>query len=600
MNYMALIIKRYRYYIALVALIPCMVACQHVKPVASIGVMEEKSATSPAKVVPQPPKRTDRPFTRSELQQALLAEMHIAYAQYAQSLRLYTQLADRTQDLAVLRRTVQIAQFLRDRHTALKYARIWTQQDPYNTEAIAAYGAELLNHKNIKLALHYARKLIELGSTAKFNVIVAIAKDLPIGKRTAIYTEVKVFAKQHSENKNLQLALAMCLADENKIEQAIDIILPLLHGSVGMDALLFYTSLLEQQQEWEKLQVVLNDAVEEYPDHNYIRYRLAKVLVNREEREQAKPHIDHLRMHTAYDLQWKKLCALLYWKNNNHSLAAQLFESMLYAKYDEDLARYYLGQWYEEKDNVTKALNYYSGIQKDSHLALAVAGLIEHLTKSNVLTQHTPKIWDFIVHHPKKRTQLYTTTIESLLRINRPQIALTWVTEFLQHHPQDIELLYLRGSVYEKQGKIELMEKDWRQALTIQFDNPKILNALGYALTVHTQRYDESAVLIRRALQLQPKNAAILDSMGWVLYHLGDLQKSLHYLQRAFSLLADHEIAAHMGEVLWKMKQYQKARSVWSDALTKSPNSNILHKVIFQYAPTLLNDRTQAQRDHNT
>ena len=47
-----------------------------------------------------------------------------------------------------------------------------------------------------------------------------------------------------------------------------------------------------------------------------------------------------------------------------------------------------------------------------------------------------------------------------------------------------------------------------------------LLNALGYSLTVHTQRYDEAYALIYEAHLYDPGSAAILDSLA-----LGRIQK---------------------------------------------------------------------------
>ena len=47
------------------------------------------------------------------------------------------------------------------------------------------------------------------------------------------------------------------------------------------------------------------------------------------------------------------------------------------------------------------------------------------------------------------------------------------------------------------------------------------LNALGYTLADRTDRYDEAAKLIEKALEMDPGSAAIIDSWGWVLLPAG-------------------------------------------------------------------------------
>ena len=64
--------------------------------------------------------------------------------------------------------------------------------------------------------------------------------------------------------------------------------------------------------------------------------------------------------------------------------------------------------------------------------------------------------------------------------------------------------------------------------------------------------------------------------MGWGYYRLGQYAKSVEYLQKALAKKADPEVAAHLGEVLWKMGQQDAARKVWRDALVESPAHPVL------------------------
>ena len=70
----------------------------------------------------------------------------------------------------------------------------------------------------------------------------------------------------------------------------------------------------------------------------------------------------------------------------------------------------------------------------------------------------------------------------------------------------------------------------------------------------------------------------ILDSMGWVEYRSGKLEAALRYLQRAHHLMPDPEIAAHLGEVLWKMGREAEARELWARSLEANPDSDIIRR----------------------
>src|SRR5690606_27010481 len=124
------------------------------------------------------------------------------------------------------------------------------------------------------------------------------------------------------------------------------------------------------------------------------------------------------------------------------------------------------------------------------------------------------------------------------------------------------------------------LERDLRDIIEREPDNATALNALGYTLADRTTRYAEAKALIERAHQLNPEDAATLDSLGWVNYRLGNLEEAERYLRAALARFPDHEVAAHLGEVLWVQGRQREARKVWSEALQAQPDSPILRSTI--------------------
>jgi tetratricopeptide (TPR) repeat protein len=121
--------------------------------------------------------------------------------------------------------------------------------------------------------------------------------------------------------------------------------------------------------------------------------------------------------------------------------------------------------------------------------------------------------------------------------------------------------------------RVDILEQDLRKILATQPDHVDALNALGYTLADKTDRLEEAKVYIERALSMKPDNPAILDSMGWVEFRLGNLQAALRFLQQAAELSDDPEIASHLGEVLWHMGETERAKAVWKDANEQDPDN---------------------------
>ena len=164
-----------------------------------------------------------------------------------------------------------------------------------------------------------------------------------------------------------------------------------------------------------------------------------------------------------------------------------------------------------------------------------------------------------------------------LLRVaGRAEEAVDLLSGALRERPDSVALLYTRGICAVAMDDLELAEQDFRRILQIDDDNAMALNALGYTLTDRTDRHQEAYRLIRRALALEPDSPAILDSMGWVYFRLGEPEQALPYLEQALAGEDNPEIAAHLGEVLWVLGRQAEATEVLFDALERFPDDDYL------------------------
>ncbi len=146
----------------------------------------------------------------------------------------------------------------------------------------------------------------------------------------------------------------------------------------------------------------------------------------------------------------------------------------------------------------------------------------------------------------------------------------------LREKPNSIRLLYARGLNAVHADNLELAEQDFRRIIQMDGENAMALNALGYTLTDRTNRHQEAYRLIRRALEIEPDDPAILDSMGWVYFRLGQPGRALPYLERALEGEDNPEIAAHVIEVLWTLDRRDEALELRDRAITEWPGDDYL------------------------
>ena len=151
--------------------------------------------------------------------------------------------------------------------------------------------------------------------------------------------------------------------------------------------------------------------------------------------------------------------------------------------------------------------------------------------------------------------------------------------------PKNPGLLYTYAMSAEKAGRIDVMEKTLREILRQYPNDANSLNALGYSLADRNIKLPEAFILITKAHQLSPKDAFILDSLGWVNFRLNKNTLALEQLKQAFTMKPEADIAAHTGEVLWVMNRHPEAEEIWRQGQKIDANNPTLKETLKRFKP---------------
>ncbi|MFT4516636.1 MAG: tetratricopeptide (TPR) repeat protein [Gammaproteobacteria bacterium] len=217
-----------------------------------------------------------------------------------------------------------------------------------------------------------------------------------------------------------------------------------------------------------------------------------------------------------------------------------------------------------ELGNYTEAINHYERV---SNYNLKIIALI-HTSSVLVETDSIEKAILFLDNHINK---YFAPTIKERFMLKQISLLneyelygeiIELSTKYLNSKVPSPNLLYARAMAYEELREIKLMEKDLTTVLLIDQKNANTLNALGYSLAVHTQRYDEAYELIHEAHLYDPGSAAILDSLGWVEYKRGNYVDALKFVEASYERDKDKEIILHYCEILIKNKSYNKLKNI--------------------------------------
>ena len=247
-----------------------------------------------------------------------------------------------------------------------------------------------------------------------------------------------------------------------------------------------------------------------------------------------------------------------------------------------------LGQLAELLEHKTDALAWYAQVPSgDEHwfaAQLRTAVLLSDAGKqadaANLLHELQAHSGDDV----KDVGDAYLLEAELLNRQKRGEEGIAVYDRALQVLPDDTRLLYARGLLNDDLDHVEAAVRDLRRILELKPDDADAMNALGYTLADRTPDKSEALALIQKALVLKPGEPAIMDSLGWVQYRLGDLDAAIMQLRVAYQRQPDAEIAAHLGEVLWVKGQKDEARRIWDQGRKKDGENKVLLETIRRLA----------------
>lgn len=387
-----------------------------------------------------------------------------------------------------------------------------------------------------------------------------------------------------------------------------------------LDAQLLYARTLLVAGRSEESLALGERLAEDYPDLE-VQLQYSELLLSAGRSDEAKTRLVAILDENPGLPEATRALAFLALAEDDMEEARRLFDELRYDMRYRDEAFYYLGRIAETEEEPLTATRSYSRVTGGTHAVEAqirTASIL--LSQTNDATNALRHLENFGEANPRFRSEMLVARGQLLVQLGRAPEALELFERALAESPNDATLheaqaqlyVYLvndasdRGALDEAETLIETgldrypenLSLRYSQALLLQQqnemrrsvrvleelvadfpENPALLNALGYLLTDQFDRHDEARTYIQKALAMDPDNPAIIDSMGWVLFKLGEYESALDYLDRAYRLEPDPEIAAHLVDVQWALGNREQALELLQTALETNPDSVHLNDV---------------------
>jgi tetratricopeptide (TPR) repeat protein len=233
----------------------------------------------------------------------------------------------------------------------------------------------------------------------------------------------------------------------------------------------------------------------------------------------------------------------------------------------------------EERGGKTEAVQLYQGIDSGPRALAAQMRAFRLLREQGSPELAEMLLEDYQDASPAAVVDVVSGVAAMLVEEGRGKEAIALVDRALELLPDD-GLRLARAFLLERLDRVPEAVNDMRAVAKRRPNDPMTLNALGYTLVDRTQSITEGAQLIERAIAAKPDSYAIQDSMGWALVQAGRLEEGKSWLERAWQLSEDPEVAAHLGETLWRLGRPAEAKQVWDAALADHPDSPPLKRAI--------------------
>jgi len=548
---------------------------------------DEPPPTPAAVLKPAPrPNLPMQELTARMLYEFLLGEIAAQRGSPALAAQTYVDLAKKTRDPRVAQRAVQVAGFARMPHLALEAARVWHQVDSTSAQAMQTLIQLLVSQKRAEEAEPVLAKLMAADPATTPNLFMQLSRLLAANSDpVANLRLVQRLAAHYPRMAQARFAVAQAAAAAKDEDTAFAELREAAKLFPAWEPPAIFEAQLLQRRSAVEAARRLEGFLERNPGAREVRMSYARVLAGDNRLTEAREQFERIIAGNPKDTDAIYAVGLLALQVKDYPVAEANMKRLLELGYrDANSVRFTLGQIAEERKDWPGAIEMYKSIQRGEHAMSARMRTANAIARQGKLAEARSFLRG-VNATAEQKVQLLIAESQLLREAQQHRESFDLLGEALKLTPEQPELLYDQALTAEKLERYDTMEGNLLKLIQVKPDHAHAYNALGYSFADRNVRLPEAKKLIEKALELAPEDFYIIDSMGWVLYRMGDLKGAAVQLRRAWNGRPDGEIGAHLGEVLWVLGEREEARRVWQEALKVAPENETLIKTLKRFAP---------------
>jgi len=522
----------------------------------------------------------------------LVSEIALNEGEYDLAGQGLIELAQDTQDPRFAERAFKLAMVEQDISLGLEAARLWSQLAPDDPEARASALALEASTGETEGMAETLRHRIELADDKEQAVVQAMGI---VSRMVDPFLALEVFEAALPDEVRGLMVTHMALADlaweaqqPDRAAQEARAALRLAPDSEAAAVRVLEYGLVHTPDEaFAQAQAYARN----YPQARQLQLMLVNRLVEHERAGEALQVLKRMQRHNPEDFDLLFIEAEVYRQSGQFARAKRRLDEFIEVQkqrrrtVDDTVstalsrisdARLALVQIAEEEENYPEAIRQLALIEEPNlafqarvHRAVLEArmGAMDQAQKTldtaGARTTQDEVVVELTRASIYREAEQLEQAVEVLERADRQM-------------PNTPEIKYDLGMLYVLVEDYRKFERTMRQVIELAPDNANAYNALGYTFADQNRNLEEAQDLLEQALELEPNNPYILDSVGWYLYRIGDLEAAYEYLLRSFELLPVADVGAHLGEVLWVKGRHDEALEIWHMVHDEEPDNSAL------------------------
>mgnify|MGYP001238575284 FL=1 len=510
----------------------------------------------------------------------LLAEIATQRNDLNSAGHIYLDLAKLTKSIPLAERATRIAGSARNARLAMDAANIWKKLDKVSIEPQRILAELFITSGNLAKARPLIKILLEKEEKTRAEGFLYLNKILSQveNKKNALRFILDI-SKPYMNIKEARFAIAHAAFSAGNKKMAIEELDKIEYINSKWETAALFRGYIIGQDWPEKALAFYQDYLRKNPKSNEVRLEYAKALTNVKKYDEAKKQFLKLVNSSLATSEISLTVALLSMELGDNILAEKYFMQSLERGHPKPAQIHiYLSGIYDDRGDFDEALTWLKKITSGEYFLDSRILMGEFIAKYKSVDSAIEMLNDLKKRNllPNEKLIILRNKASLLLSENRNQDAYDLMRLEEEKFKDSPEFKFDYAILSEKMGNTLLMEQLLLEAIKLKPDYSTAYNALGYSYADRGIKLQEAKRYIEIALSYEPNNHYILDSMGWIHFKLGNIEIASRFIEKAYLINKDPEIAAHLGEILWVQGKKKEAREIWKSSLNRHPSNTIL------------------------